>query len=119
MHAGKLALRAFALAAILVWVQGASAQGADNLDNATCLGCHGMAGFSAPRGDGATRSLFVAADHFADSVHGKALRCVDCHTTITALPHNNVAKTPADWDRTRLAITKNCSNCHAKAAQGY
>jgi len=119
MHTGKLALRAIVLTGVLVWVQTASAQGAANLDNTTCLGCHGTSGFSAPRGDGATRSLFVAADHFADSVHGRALRCVDCHTTITALPHNNVSKTPADWDRTKLAIAKNCIACHGKAAQGY
>jgi hypothetical protein len=119
MHAGKLALRAVVLASILVGVQSAIAQAAEDLANATCLGCHGVAGFSAPRADGPTRPLFVAADHFAGSVHGKALRCVDCHTTITGLPHNNVAKTPADWDRTKLAITKNCIACHAKAAQGY
>src|SRR5665811_868258 len=112
MHAGKLALRAIALATILVWVQSASAQGAEDLANATCLGCHGVAGFLAPRADGPTRSLSVAADQFAGSVHGKALRCVDCHTAITALPHNNVAKTPADWDRTKLAITKNLSLIH-------
>ena len=76
MHAGNLVLRAFVLTASLIWAQAASAQGAVNLDNATCLGCHGMSGFSAPRGDGATRALSVAADHFAGSVHGKALRCV-------------------------------------------
>ena len=119
MHAGKLALRAVVLTIVLVWVQAASAQGAANLDNATCLGCHGVSGFAAPRADGQTRSLFVAADHFAGSVHGKALRCVDCHTTITELPHKNVSKTAAEWERTRLAITKNCIACHAKAAQGY
>ena len=45
MHVGKFALRAVVLTAILVWVQAASAQGAANLDNATCLGCHGVAGF--------------------------------------------------------------------------
>src|SRR5664280_705276 len=119
MHAGKIALRAFVLATILVWVQSASAQGAEDLANATCLGCHGVAGFSAPRADGQTRSLSVAADHFAGSVHGKVLRCVDCHTTIAALPHTNVSKTPAEWDRTKIAIAKNCINCHPKAAQGY
>ena len=119
MDAGKLALRAVVLATILVWVQAASAQGADNLANATCLGCHGVSGFAAPRADGQTRSLFVPADQFANSVHGKALRCIDCHTTIAELPHKNVSKTLAEWDRTRLAIAKNCINCHAKAAQGY
>ena len=119
MHAGKVLLRAVALTIVLVWVQAASAQGAANLDNATCLGCHGVAGFSAPRADGKTRSLFVAADRFAESVHGKALRCVDCHTTITELPHKTVSKTAAEWERTRIAIAKNCIACHAKAAQGY
>src|SRR5476649_2185753 len=119
MHAGKLLLRAVALTIVLVWVQAASAQGAANLDNASCLGCHSVAGFSAPRAGGKTRSLFVAADRFAESVHGKALRCVDCHTTITELPHKTVSKTPADWGRTKLAITKNCIACHAKPAQGY
>ena len=120
MHAGKFALRAAVFAALLVWVQAAGAQGPANLDNATCLGCHGVTGFAAPRADGKSRSLFVAADHFADSVHGKAsIRCVDCHTTITALPHTNVSKTAAAWKRTKLAIARNCINCHAAAAQGY
>ena len=120
MHAGKFALRAAVLAVLLVWVQAAGAQGPPSLDNATCLSCHGVTGFAAPRADGKSRSLFVAADHFAGSVHGKAsIRCVDCHTTITALPHTNVSKTAAAWERTKLAIARNCINCHAAAAQGY
>ena len=119
MHAGKLALWAVVLTTTLASVHAAGAQAAAKLDNATCLGCHGMPGFAAPRADGKTRSLFVAADQFAASVHGKALRCVDCHTTITELPHKNVSNTLAEWERTRLAIAKNCINCHAEAAQGY
>ncbi len=119
MHVGKFALRAIVLTAVFVCVQAANAQGAENLDNATCLGCHGVPGFTMPRPDGSARSLFVSVDQLANSVHGKALRCVDCHTTITELPHKNVSTTPAEWDGTRLAINKNCINCHAKAAQGY
>jgi cytochrome b subunit of formate dehydrogenase/nitrate/TMAO reductase-like tetraheme cytochrome c subunit len=120
MQAGKFALRAVVLAIAFFWAQAASAQGAANLDNATCLGCHGVPGFAAPRADGQMRSLSVAADHFADSVHGKAsVRCVDCHTTITELPHKSVSKSAAEWDRTRIAIAKNCIACHPKAAQGY
>jgi len=115
VHAGKIVLRAIALLTTLGWMQAAAAQGAENLANATCLGCHGASGFAAPRADGQMRSLSVATDQFAGSVHGKALRCVDCHTTITELPHKNVSKTAAEWDRTRLAIAKNCINCHAKA----
>src|ERR1035438_7606501 len=92
-----LTLRSAVLGMILVWVQAASAQGADNLANATCLGCHGVPGFAAPRADGPARPLSVPAGQFANSVHGKALQCIDCHTTITELPHNNVSKTSAEW----------------------
>jgi cytochrome b subunit of formate dehydrogenase len=119
MRAGKLALRAFVLTASLVFAQAAFAQGADKLANATCLGCHGIPDFAARRADGQARPLAVVPGQFANSVHGNVLRCVDCHTTITALPHNNVSKTPAEWGQTKLAIAKNCINCHAKPAQGY
>ena len=119
MHAGQFALRAIALATMLVTAQAASGQDTGNLSNATCLGCHGVAGFAAPRADGQSRSLFIPADRFAGSVHGQALRCIDCHNTITSLPHSNVSQSAAEWERARLAITKNCINCHAEAAQGY
>ena len=102
------------LAVAFFWAQAASAQGAANLDNATCLGCHGTPGFAAARAGGQTRPLFVAPDRFAESVHGKAsVRCVDCHTSITELPHKSASKTAAEWDKTRLAIAKNCIACHA------
>ncbi len=52
MQAGKFALRAVVLAIAFFWAQAASAQGAANLDNATCLGCHGVPGFAAARADG-------------------------------------------------------------------
>jgi cytochrome b subunit of formate dehydrogenase len=119
MHASRIALPAIVLTAILVCVQAALAQGAENLAKAACLGCHGVPGFAAARADGQKRSLFVAADRYANSVHGKVLRCIDCHTTITELPHKNASKTTAEWQRTRLAINKNCGNCHAKAAESY
>ncbi len=120
MQAGKFARRAVVLTIAFFWAQAASAQGAANLDNATCLGCHGIPGFAARRADGQARALSVVPDQFANSVHGKAsVRCVDCHTKITELPHKNVSKTAAEWDKTRIAMTKNCIACHAKAAQGY
>ncbi len=119
MRASRIALPAIVLTAILVCVQTALAQGAENLANGACLGCHGVPGFAAARADGQKRSLFVAADRYANSVHGKTLRCIDCHTTITELPHKSVSKTPVEWQRTRLAINKNCGNCHAKAAESY
>ena len=82
MRAGEFALRAIAVATMLVSAHAASGQDAVNLSNATCLGCHGVAGFAAPGADGQSRSLFVPADRFAGSVHGQALRCVDCHSTM-------------------------------------
>ena len=115
-----LALWVAVLAIILIGEQAASAQGGADLDNATCLGCHGVPGFAAPRADGQTRPLFVPADQFANSVHGDAaLRCIDCHTAITELPHKSMPGALADQDQIRLAINKNCGNCHAKAAQSY
>jgi cytochrome b subunit of formate dehydrogenase len=114
-----LALRVAPFLMVSVWAQAVNGQTVTSLDNETCLGCHGVPGFTMPRPGGSARSLFASVDQLASSVHGKALRCVDCHTTITELPHTNVSKTPAEWDRARLAINKNCINCHGKAAQGY
>ena len=56
------------------------------MDNATCLGCHGNEGFSVPGPDGKPRDLHVIPDKFGKSVHGKR-PCVECHTNITAIPH--------------------------------
>src|SRR5664279_6026991 len=105
-----VALRVVVLAIVFFSVQAASAQTAADSANATCLGCHGTPGF-APR---------VPADQFANSIHGDAgLRCTDCHMSITETPHKNLPATAAAREQARLAINKNCGNCHAKAAQGY
>ncbi len=59
-------------------------------------------------------------EQFTNSVHGKAgLRCVDCHTSITAVPHKNLPATAAARDRERLAVNKTCGNCHAKEWRSY
>ena len=104
---------------ILIGVQDTNAQSAAGLDNATCLGCHGVQGLATPSAKGQGRSLYVPADQFAASVHGKTLQCIDCHTTITELPHKNPPATPAEQDQQRLAINKSCGNCHAKAWRSY
>ena len=121
MRAGEPALRAAVLAGIPVWVQTASGQSAGILDNATCFGCHDVTGFAPPRSDGQTDSLFMLADDFAGSVNGKALRCIDHHTTITGLSRKNGSKAPGERQLTWLAITRNCIKCHAgprRAAPG-
>ncbi len=118
MRAGKLVLYAAALMTVLIGAH-AGAEDAANLDNGTCLGCHGVQGFATPSADGHIRSLYVTADQFAESVHGKALRCIDCHTTITDLPHKNLPATLAARDRERLVLNNNCGNCHVRARQSY
>lgn len=62
------------------------AKPAEKFENATCLGCHGQAGFAMPGPDGHMRPMHVAKGKFGKSVHGKRL-CVDCHTDITEIPH--------------------------------
>ena len=119
MRIVKFALWTVILPIILAGVQTASAQNAADLDNATCLSCHGNQQLTARDAERNIHSLFVPADQFANSVHGNVLRCVDCHTTVTALPHKNGSNTVAEWDRTRLAVKQNCGNCHAAGCAGY
>jgi len=110
---------AIAFSVSLAVIPAASAQGAGqaaNPDSATCLGCHGAAGFSAPRADKTTRSLSVQADRFAGSVHGKALQCTDCHAAMAEVPHSRVSATLAEW---RKQIPGLCATCHAKQRDEY
>lgn len=71
-------------------------------NNSICLACHGTAGFSIPGADGAMRDLHVIGDRFGASVHGSQ-SCVDCHTDITAIPHE-----------LRGSIKVSCTQCHEK-----
>jgi cytochrome b subunit of formate dehydrogenase len=84
--------------------------------NNVCLACHGNAGFSAPRPSGEMRSLFVDKDHFGASVHGKILQCVNCHQSITQVPHTNIAKNRTEW---RQSIPGMCGTCHAEQKDQY
>ena len=82
---------AWAIASIIYFAgallaSGSGAFAAEKLENSTCLGCHGNAGFEMPLADGHMRSLAVAKNKFAKSVHGKRL-CVECHKDITEIPH--------------------------------
>ncbi len=85
-------------------------------DNATCLACHGNPDFIVPRADGSVRSLYIDKNHFAASVHGKLLVCVNCHTKITEIPHRDVSKTLLAW---RQSIPPICGTCHADQLSQY
>jgi hypothetical protein len=64
----------------------ATGQEIGNPANATCLACHGNAGFAVPGADGQMRQLHVVKDKFGKSVHGTR-QCVECHLDITEIPH--------------------------------
>lgn len=99
--------------------------------NATCYNCHNAHYIMPIEGEiGAMSRLQIPdicgkchtqeeADYFT-SVHGKevalnantfAAVCTDCHTTHTI-------DSPAE-DNIRLAITKNCGNCHDEEFESY
>ncbi|HUJ85743.1 MAG TPA: cytochrome b/b6 domain-containing protein [Burkholderiales bacterium] len=64
----------------------ASGQAAEQLNNETCLACHGTEGFQVPGPDGKMRDLHVDSARFGHSVHGKRM-CVECHKDIQQIPH--------------------------------
>lgn len=76
---------------------------AEELDNDTCLACHGEA--SADR--------FVDPAKFVDSVHG-SLACTNCHAEITAIPHE-MPLPSVRWQQ----IPSTCGQCHTEAHEAY
>jgi len=84
-----------------------AADGAAQISNEVCLGCHGAAGFAAPGADGKDRPLHVAPAPFGASVHGK-LECAMCHADVTAVPHDLKARAKVD-----------CGNCHVDQKEQY
>ena len=88
----------------------APAQQPKNEDIETCLSCHGDASMAVTLPSGETRSLHVAKDVFAKSVHGGKLGCTDCHTDITDIPHaEKPFKTKRDFT---IAYYEACKRCH-------
>ncbi|MDE2112068.1 MAG: cytochrome c3 family protein [Alphaproteobacteria bacterium] len=72
------------------------------IPNQVCLACHSVPGFGIPGPNGKMRSLFVDTQKFTHSVHGNRM-CVECHTNITAVPHQPVE------------IKVDCISCHERS----
>jgi cytochrome b subunit of formate dehydrogenase/nitrate/TMAO reductase-like tetraheme cytochrome c subunit len=89
-------------------------------DNAVCLSCHGNEGFEMPGADGQMRSLHVAPEKFAASVHGPR-QCIDCHRNFTEIPHPESAlrKDAAASTEWRLSIPDTCGACHTQQRKLY
>lgn len=85
-------------------------------NNETCLRCHGTPGFAVRRADGSPRNLHVAPDGFSKSIHGSSVACVNCHTTITEVPHRTVSQTVSEW---RKNVPRLCGTCHADQLEEY
>jgi cytochrome b subunit of formate dehydrogenase len=81
-----------------------AAQATEQLDNATCLSCHGEHGEQAPHPE-AEDLLLVDEAGFEIGVHG-SLDCVSCHTDIKD------AQSPHERDPT--AQLPDCASCHVQ-----
>ena len=67
-----------------------------------CMTCHNDPNLTKDLGGGVTRSMYLDAKVFSQSIHGP-IGCVSCHADITDLPHENDLK-PVD-----------CGQCHTEA----
>ena len=64
-------------------------------DEENCLMCHKYPGMGryedGPDGRGRKRIFYVNEEIFRNTIHGK-LRCKDCHSDVTKIPHDRVKK---------------------------
>jgi predicted CXXCH cytochrome family protein len=75
-----------------------------------CLGCHGERDFKTVLSGGDTIALHVDAKAIAASVHGKGLRCTDCHAGMGEIPHpERKVKDAAEF---HAGFRDACKPCH-------
>ncbi|MFZ5518919.1 MAG: cytochrome c3 family protein [Candidatus Zhuqueibacterota bacterium] len=77
-----------------------------DISSEDCMECHSDKALTRLNEDGKEDSLFVHFEKFSNSVHA-GLSCVDCHSAITELPHDEKLEKP------------NCGNCHDDVTQEY
>jgi predicted CXXCH cytochrome family protein len=76
----------------------------------TCLACHGEKGFTTELKGGEKVSLSVDRAVLAASVHGKGLRCTDCHPGMDEIPHpERPAKNALEF---HAGFRDACKPCH-------
>jgi hypothetical protein len=93
--------------AATLWAGGASA-GAQKDEE--CLACHGDPTMSLKLPSGERRSLFVDHQALAGSVHGRDVRCTDCHPGMAELPHP--ARPYRNEAEFRAGFREACKSCH-------
>jgi predicted CXXCH cytochrome family protein len=100
-----------ALVALLVAQAAASpAKEPPEAELETCLACHEDPELTIAFANGSTRSLTVNREAFAASVHGKRLRCTDCHPGLDEIPHPE--RRWADADEFARGQRESCKSCH-------
>ncbi|MCC6153709.1 MAG: cytochrome b/b6 domain-containing protein [Candidatus Hydrogenedentes bacterium] len=67
-----------------------------------CMACHSDPNLTKDMGNGVTKSMYLDAAVFTESIHG-AIGCVACHADIVEVPHDPDLK------------PVNCGECHAEA----
>ena len=77
-----------------------------DLSNSACMECHAEKDLTGTDRFGKEISVYIDTVVFRHSVHGD-MQCVDCHTDITELPHDEELK-PVD-----------CGQCHLEAQADY
>jgi len=100
-------MRCFVLFALLLFGGGLAppVSAADGPVNDDCLACHGEPGAVSAGG----RSLTVAAEAFAASVHAGA-SCVDCHQDLSR---------QTEWPHPAKLARVSCAGCHEGAVAKY
>lgn len=85
--------------------------------NQQCLDCHTAPDQTMPLANGETLYVTLDAALFAASVHGaEAVTCRDCHTEITAYPHEPLAA--QSLRQVTIEKSATCQECHeAEAAR--
>jgi hypothetical protein len=76
----------------------------------TCLACHGETGFASELASGEKIALTVDWAVLATSVHGKGLKCTDCHPGMDEIPHpERPVKNSAEF---HAGFRDACKSCH-------
>ncbi len=82
-----------------------------SIGNDTCLQCHGQPGLTLQLENGDSLDLYVPADEYDHSIHGKeGYACVQCHTKVGNYPHPSFSA--KDSRDASLQLYEACKRCH-------
>ncbi len=87
----------------------------DALTDQQCLDCHTQPDQTLALPSGEALYLTIDGQAFADSLHGKGnVGCANCHTGITAYPHDPLAE--KNLREVTISFSATCRQCHSDQA---